>query len=82
MKTPKRRVEELEKITPKQTKHHYEKIIGWGETKIETKYFKDGEPITGAEYERDAPKEIGKIKIDWSEYVPPGEEHENTKQTG
>jgi len=73
MPTIKKRIDALEGNAPKQTNHVYEKIIGWGETYFETKYFRDGEPITRSEYERNAPKEAGEIVIDWGEPIPPRE---------
>lgn len=84
MKTINKRVEELEEHTPTQTNSKYEMIIGWGETKVETQYFRDGEPITRAEYEREAPKTPGEIVIDWGEVIPKRENgnDENDKNTG
>jgi len=68
MKTPKRRIEELEENKPTTSEHKYLMVIRLNEfDRLETKYFKDDEPISRAEYERDAPKKPGKINIHWRE---------------
>lgn len=73
MSTMKKRLDDLEKTMPTTNEHHYEMVIGWGETKIESKYFKDGEPISRAQFLAEAPKEPGDIVIDWGEPNQPGE---------
>jgi len=79
----KKRLDDLEKTMPTTNEHKYLMVIGWGETKIEPKYYRDGESITRAEYQREAPKEPGKINIHWGEAIPPREEadDENDKKT-
>jgi len=82
MKTINKRIDELEKNAPKQTNHNYEMVIGFGETDFETQYFRDGQPITRSEYMAEAPKEPGKIVIDWGKPIPPREENdENDTKT-
>ena len=82
MPTINKRIEELEKNAPKQTNHNYEKVIGWGDANdFETQYFRDGLPTTRAEYMAEAPKEPGKIVIDWGEPIPPGEADPNENVT-
>jgi hypothetical protein len=82
MKTIQKRVEELEETMPKNTNHKYLMVIRLNEfDKVENQYFRDGEPISRAEYEREAPKTPGKININWSE-VNPRDNDENDKNTG
>jgi len=77
MPTINKRVEELEKNIPTTNGSHYKMVVTMGETHIETQYFRDGERITRAEYEREAPKEPGKIVVDWSTSQPGGSDANN-----
>ena len=83
MPTIKNRIETLEEKAPKQTKHVYEMIIGWGESHFEAQYFRDGERITRSEYMAEAPNEPGKIEIVWGDPIPPREAdpNENDQKT-
>lgn len=62
MKTPKKRIEDLEKTMPNTNEHEYTIVVGLN---IENRYFRDDEPITRDEYMAEAPKEPGKITVNW-----------------
>lgn len=79
MKTIKKRIEDLEENQPNTIEHHYEMFIGWGDTKIESQYFRDGEPITRAEYFREAPRD-GKIEVVWGETIPKRKDADENNQ--
>ena len=67
MPTINKRIDELEKSIPKNTNHHYEVNIHWEK---EAEYFRDGKPISRAQYFAEAPREVGKINIHWVEVNP------------
>jgi len=79
MATINKRVENLENNAPATSEHDYEMYLHWEE---EAEYFKDGKPISRAQYFREAPKETGKINISWVEVNPEEEDDENDKNTG
>jgi hypothetical protein len=58
--------------------HDYKKVITWeANDQIVSRYYKDGEPITASQYNREAPKEPGKVNINWNEYDPEGKHDQN-----
>lgn len=83
MKTINKRIETLEENMPTQANHDYLMVIRLNEfDKVENQYFRDGMPILREEYEREAPKEPGKINIHWVEVNPERGNDENDKQAG
>jgi len=62
MKTIQKRVEELEETMPKNTNHKYEMFIYWDK---KAEYFRDGEPITRAEFFREARTDEINVAVDW-----------------
>jgi hypothetical protein len=61
---------------PDYSRHEYAVNITWGDDSTAT-YTKDGKPISRAQYEREAPKDM-EIVLSWGPPIPPRESEVTT----